>query len=173
MAHCKRFHYSETRSTLSNHWLVHCCSLKQRGCFHNSKVWCLYVCIGVLVFTYTCKHKLNPSRLISCAAAFIFRKAVTLLFVPNRISLLSLSEPLSFSAPDSPQSVWRIWWEQGPGCPPEHTAANQSLPCWAPAARHLCGNWAGLALWQYDDITPSLHCKRWKEREVERGSERM
>lgn len=87
MAHCKQFHYSEseTRSTLSNHWLDHCCSLKQRGCFHNSKVWCLCVCVCIGV--YIRMQAQNDSvRLVSCAAAFIFRKAVTLLFVPNRIS---------------------------------------------------------------------------------------
>lgn len=163
MARCKQFHYSVTRSTLSNHWLAQCCSLKQRGCFHNSKVGCLCVhwCIGVYIHMQA--H--NESVRLSCAADFIFRKAATLFFVPDRISHPSLSEPVSISAPDCPRSGWRIWWEQVPGCHPEHTAANQSLPCWAPAARHLWGNWAVLALWQYDGITPSLHWKRHKKKE--------
>jgi len=47
----------------------------------------------------------ESDRIISCAAAFIIRKAVTLLFVPNRIlSRTRLFQSLSFSALDCPQS---------------------------------------------------------------------
>lgn len=122
---------------------------------------CVHWCLGVYIHMQA--H--NESVRLSCAADFIFRKAATLLFVPDRISHPSLSEPVSISTPDCPRSGWRIWWEQVPGCRPEHTAANQSLPCWAPASRHLCGNWAALALWQYDGTTPSLHWKRHKKKE--------
>lgn len=61
---------------------------------------CVHWCIGVYIHMQA--H--NESLRLSCAADFIFRKAVTLLFVPDRISHPSLSEPVSISAPDCPRS---------------------------------------------------------------------
>lgn len=158
MVHCKQFYYLLTMSTLLiTGWLNAVHWNKEGACV---MFVCVHWCIGVYIHMQAHNESL---RLIPCAADFIFRKAVTFLFVPKLISHLSLSKSTSFSVLDCPQSEWRIWREQDPGCRPEHTAANQSLPCWAPAARHLYGNWAALALWLYDGIAPSLHWKRQKK----------